>query len=324
MPGMPYVMDKGGTYSVYEDYLSSLDHRLAFLANMRNKNVPRSDIPALDTSHLAGSLADKKSHVHVDWLGSPTFTNGDWKQPDDPNVAPFLASKSTGWWMNWWGPAEAILRETFQRAIEVSLGLIHVPATSNGGALLPASTTAVAGNPPLSDITRFWSIDIIWTCGAPTLQGWVTWRKQGTGFSDGRVTITLATPGTFDVVVDALGNVTNVASNMFENPEPPQNDIPAGDDYKVDPGDVLDDIDAEAGMWIIGAKNTKTIKVVTTEDTLIGVWADVDINGEDLDFAVLQGTFIFPGSRHVATTHDIVTVRPSERHGGVKNSPRKF
>ena len=32
---------------------------------------------------------------------------------------------ATGYWRNWYGDAEGIVRETYTRAIEVSLGIPH-------------------------------------------------------------------------------------------------------------------------------------------------------------------------------------------------------
>jgi uncharacterized membrane protein YgcG len=247
---MPYIAEKTGVFCVYEDYLQDLEHRLEMLVNLRNLNVRLSDKPVLEASSLPtpadlGGLTKAewyKAHVHRDWHGSPTFTGGRWVQPP---------GSRTGWWKHWHGPAEKILREAFLRAIEVSLGIEHEAPTRTlrpGGGFEPGELPAVRQAPPdhpvRSRITRFWPIEILWVCGSPMLQGWVTWRKHGDAREAGQVTLLLTTPWPL------------WGHGLYLNPEPPTPpQAPADKDYKVGPGTV-EDVAHPRGMWVVGADET--------------------------------------------------------------------
>jgi hypothetical protein len=320
MGAMPYMVEKGRVFSVYEDYLSSMDRRLAMLANVRTLNVPMWEALALASPNLRSPPFDLpnyeallKQHTQNHWHGAPTFAGGTWNYP--PINLPTLPA-TTGWWKNWTGPAEGILRNTFLRAIEVSLGLVHAdPVAKNPVVMQPPHAHTVNGVPNLNDITRFWPIEFLWICGAPTLQGWVTWRKTGNGFSEGQVTVIFSTPPAMGVYA------------MYNDPEPGTGAPPDsfGLNYATDPGTVTTtnplasakaDVNAERGMWVIGAKKTVTIAVNTTT---VQVY-DIDWDGDpDIVIATTK-----PSSRYVATDSAVQTVRPSEFDGGVLSSPTKF
>ena len=70
---------------------------------------------------------------------------------------------STGYWRNWYGDAGGIVAQTFIRAVEVSLGLDHVPPDTDVSHLHPR---------------RCWPIEVFWRCPAPWFEGWVTWRRD--------------------------------------------------------------------------------------------------------------------------------------------------
>jgi hypothetical protein len=315
MGAMPYMVEKGRVFSVYEDYLSSMDRRLAMLANVRKLNVPMWEALALESPNL-GTPPNQglKDHTRDHWHGTPSFVGGKWT---------YQASQTTrGWWQNWVGPAEGILRATFQRAIETSLGVLHVAPAAQPGGIQAPNAHGVAGIPPVSEITRFWPIEFVWVCGAPSLQGWVTWRKTGDGFSDGQVTVILSTPPALD-----MSTTPPSMYKMYNDPEPdPLTPPGTGPDYKLNPANALTpttdlaDVAAERGMWVIGAKRTATVPVNTTSVSVAAT--DVDWDG-DID-VVIAITVVQPASRHVATDSTIVTVRPSEFAGGVRNSPTKF
>src|SRR5262249_22179550 len=84
----------------------------------------------------------------------------------------FTPSTTDRPFQNYEGDVEAIMRETFIRAIEVSLGL------DNGE--------------DVNSATRFWPIEYFWKCPTAWVEGWVTWRQEVSG--EGHVTVHLLTP----------------------------------------------------------------------------------------------------------------------------------
>jgi hypothetical protein len=307
MVGMPYVMEKGPAFSVCEDYFVSIDRRLAFLANVRNLNVPLWDTVILESATLPATTA---AHFKDHWLGAPIFNGTDWR------ADPLLAVDHTGWWHNWFGPAEGIIRESFERAIEVSLGIAHKPVVGNGSAAFdPPKRTYDPNTLPLSEVKRCWPVEILWACGTPTLQGWVTWRQHGTGWADGQVTLVFTTPG--------IEGYPMYADPQPTNPPPPP-PTPAPPDYELYPGD-LADAAFERGMWVIGARTTKIQTVSTTEsiDVEGGIEVVERATGVHTVFAG-PVSVILPKTIHFATDSAIDVVRPSETDGGVLNVPRKY
>jgi hypothetical protein len=313
---MPYIAEKTGVFNVYEDYLDDLEHRLEMLVNLRNLNVRLSDKPVLEASSLPtpGNLAPGqtkadwyKQHVHRDWHGSPVFNAGTWVQP---------AGQTTGWWQRWFGPAEKILRESFLRAIEVSLGLAHRPpsqATRPDGAPDPDERPALhvvpEDAPVRAEVTRFWPIEILWVCGSPMLQGWVTWRQHGVYPAAGQVTLLLTTPWPL------WGHPLNLNPTPDTPPQPP-----ADRDYKVDPGTVQD-VAHPRGMWVIGAEETKVREEPEWDGDAggaagAGTGATPQGGGADDDAGYSRGWYRGGGL--------IVTVRPTEADGGVLNRGRRY
>jgi len=170
--------------------------------------------PALDKDPEYETLAKRQAHLRNDWFGADggdtdggthSFSQavldrlGDDDRerfaPSAPDIhagavhlhtwtcevaeaapAGLGAWPTTGFWAQYFGNVEAILRETLVRAIEVSLGLDHGEAVPAGGP------------------TRRLPIELFWKCPQRWFEGWVTWRwdqHHGTG----QVTVILATPG---------------------------------------------------------------------------------------------------------------------------------
>lgn len=160
-------------------------------------------------------------------------------------------------------------------------------------------------------ITRWWPIELLWVCGAPTLQGWVTWRRHGIGPTDGQVTIVFTTPGICD-------------KPLWQCVTPPVNNMRRRPDYALDPGTV-DDVRAERGMWLVTARCSTT----PVERTA----CDVDMPGFSPDDDTLP---MAPGStsamlamrsvKHLSPDDppDVVVVRPSEIDGGVLGRPTPY
>src|SRR3954453_6399989 len=139
--GMPYHFHKGHTWQTIDRYLSThdLDKRVErkkkVLDALRDPDVyPRfTDIFAviapssyspptanLPTPPKSDPVAALVAHMNKDWFGLRKHGDSWAEQPA------FAADHdTTGFWSNWYGDAEAIVRETTERAIEVSLGITH-------------------------------------------------------------------------------------------------------------------------------------------------------------------------------------------------------
>jgi hypothetical protein len=171
MPGaMPYLLDKGPYFEVIEDILSNGARRIAALGALRN-GAPLAGLVGFDSDSLSGdgqTMEYRVDHLYKDWFGMiQDTTPGPWHK--QPGVFP------TGFWRGYQGDPEAILRETMERAIELSLGLAP-------GAALP-SPNATA---------RDWPIDVYWICQGPWFQCWVLWREGATS-ATGHVTVLITT-----------------------------------------------------------------------------------------------------------------------------------
>jgi hypothetical protein len=178
MPGMPYHLEKGPVLSVLEDLLHKPASTLAqVLARLRDPTVPLAEVGGLDSTTLNvqpyPTLQSRIDHLERDWFGFAPGTQA--QEPFD------LANhRTTGKWESYYGDVAAIVRATFIRAIEVSLGLDH-------------------GEDPPG--TRHWPIELFWKCPNPWFEGWVTWRRDPTT-GHGQVTLVLATPGNGALVHD--------------------------------------------------------------------------------------------------------------------------
>ena len=90
------------------------------------------DSHSLDTTRgLVRTEDQRKDHQNRHWYGKTYLGPGLWG-PQQPFNA--VTHPRTGFWHNWYGDAEGIVRETYIRAIEVSLGIPHeVPASRAPG-----------------------------------------------------------------------------------------------------------------------------------------------------------------------------------------------
>ena len=128
---------------------------------------PRPNMKSLDSQWLDPAhgginyVQDRIEHQNLDWYGKK-MVGGVWQ--DQPAFNEYT-NRTTGFWHNWYGNAEGIIRETYTRAIEVSLGIPHDPAQTNA--------QWIANN-----MVRAWPIEIFNRCPAPWFEGWVTWRDH--------------------------------------------------------------------------------------------------------------------------------------------------
>lgn len=124
---------------------------------------------------------------------------------------------ATGFWFQYFGDVDAIMRETLIRSIEVSLGLEHDEVPANGRT------------------DRWMPIELFWKCPQRWFEGWVGWRWDATHGS-GQVTTMLATPGSGKPVLEhpglgqaPLGEPHAVIASPLDVPAgpPPDGDGPA-------------------------------------------------------------------------------------------------
>jgi hypothetical protein len=184
MPLMPYQLEKGPIWSVVEsalqqgpkeaysllELLRDPSHQIADGPLVKSKTLDYTD-PKTGAKVTAQTRGD---HLNHDWFGMVKQANGSWaKEPDsafDPQTHP-----STGFWINYWGDVEEIVRETFVRAIEVSLGLQHGQIHSSRGRF-----------------HRHWPVSIFLKCPTPWFEGWVTWNAKA-----GEVVVHFLVPGNY-------------------------------------------------------------------------------------------------------------------------------
>ncbi|MGQ0431539.1 MAG: hypothetical protein ACT452_03925 [Microthrixaceae bacterium] len=265
---MPYSLEKGPYFSVIEDFANGSRARMIeTLAHLRS-GAPISQLRALDSTTLdkgpysTQQLAD---HLNTDWFGFVKDATGAWvrQPPFDTNSA-----DHTGFWMEWYGDCEAVFRETLIRGCEVSLGLDH-------------------GQVPRGQATpRYWPVEIFWRCPIPWFEGWVTWRRHGTGAGDGQVTLLISTPG---------------HGHPLRNTPLRQNE-PAGSGYARDASRA----EGPQGMWVVSQSYHRPWPSSTTAESGLGEWR-------------------FPTQGLAYESQGpVVVVAPPEREGGVLNPPRHW
>ncbi|HUQ40663.1 MAG TPA: hypothetical protein VM030_10965 [Acidimicrobiales bacterium] len=241
MPGtMPYSLEKGPYLSVMEDFASTTDHMVQTLQQMR-QGVPVSDNPVVASPSLDAGPYDKKArvqHVNADWFGMRQQSSGAWsaQPPFDP-----LTNPTTGFWLHWYGDAEAIFRATMIRGIEVALGLDH-------GEEIPSRPR------------RSWPMQFLWKCPQPWYEGWVAWQQHGKGADGGQVTVLFATPGH--------------GEGIRNSPL-----LPAG--AKAQPGYEVEPASSSGrnGMWVITHAYQEPRLTPTTVPTGMGAWPTVTTIG---------------------------------------------
>jgi hypothetical protein len=237
---MPYSLEKGPYFEVLEDFINgSVEHITDTLEALRNgdaiTSIPSITSTTLDVANM--DLQYRINHVNQHWFGKYPDQTGA-VQPQAPYDA--LSNPSTGFWLHWYGDAEAIFRQTSIRAIEVALGLNH-------GEALPSRHR----------VRRRWPIHFLWKCPQPWFEGWVSWHRTGRGDRDGEVTMIFATPG------HGIG-----LRNTPLRP-PGEEKTPAG--YELEPKSS----DGDLGMWVITHAYHAPRVITTTIPSGSGNWPPI-------------------------------------------------
>ena len=170
--GMPYVLTRENDVFQQVERLAAdgqaqLDDLNRLLRLRTSADKPLWESPSVDAKAV--------HHVQEHWFGSPDVSN-----PKQKTALP-THRPTTGWWDQWWGDAHEIVRQTFQRAYQVSLGIPGDDPTSVATTFQPGS--------------QCWPITVLWMCGSLLFQGFVTWDQ-------GHVTAVIATPGVDPHYVD--------------------------------------------------------------------------------------------------------------------------
>ena len=173
---MPYSLEKGPYLAVMEDFVNGSEDRMKqVLTGLRNGD-PIASNGSFNSSTLNGSPLDHDGlidHTNRHWFGMTRRPNNQGWKPQDPwNPA---TNPQTGFWSEWYGDCEGILRETLVRGFEMALGLKHKENVNNS--------------------KRYWYVEAFWRCPIPWFEGWVTWREHDAAPRGGQVTLLISTPG---------------------------------------------------------------------------------------------------------------------------------
>ncbi len=152
-----------------------------------------------------------------------------WTTAVAPLVGPdFDGWPATGFWHQYFGDVEGIVRETLIRALEVSLGLDHGQEIPTDGPV------------------RRLPIELFWKCPQCWFDGWVTWRFDRAA-GTGQVTVLFTTPGSgkpiLEQALDGAGAFVPRTSRT-----PATGPAPAG----PAPSDPAANAEQAAkGMWVV-------------------------------------------------------------------------
>jgi hypothetical protein len=181
MTNMPYHLEKGLLMAVFDDMSANASTRelCTCLDGLRN-GIPIEQVGPFDAEalHGGGWPVDVVEHLNRDWFGYvPGVAAGSPAWVPDPAGRP-----DTGWWVNYRGNVEKIVRRTMIHALEVSLG---VPSWDSpaGGARVAAAAT------------RRWPVSYLVKCSQAFFEGWVSWTN-----APGAVTVVFATPADRGIV----------------------------------------------------------------------------------------------------------------------------
>lgn len=236
MPGgMPYSFEKGPYFSVVESFANSSSANMLKALRHLRAGKPISDLPALDSVTLDAGPYDKAqlaAHLDRDWFGfQQDPTTGTWSKQPDFNPA---SQSHTGFWVEWYGDAEAVFREALIRACEICLGLDH------------------GEDPPGRAVPRHWYLEVFWRCPLPWFETWVTWRQHGDARRQGQVTVVVSTPSHGHVV---------------KNSPVRPNEGPQGG-YRLNPGKA----EGPQGMWVVSQPYHRPWPKIVSEESGLGEW----------------------------------------------------
>jgi hypothetical protein len=190
----------------------------------------------------------------------------------------------TGFWVQYFGNVEEIVRQTLIRTIELSLGLEHGEDVPSGGP------------------RRVLPVELFWKCPQRWFEGWVTWRWDET-HGTGQVTTIFATPGSGKPVLqnpldgrDAKASPSSLVTTAGQIPVGP-----GPSSGRANPGQ------AAKGMWVVTHQHHLEMPDLPDHfPSASGDWAIPEF-----------------GPTYVGLC-DVVCVEPSEQDGGVNPYGRVY
>jgi hypothetical protein len=182
MTNMPYHLEKGGLMAVFDDMSANASTKelCTCLDGLRN-GLPIEQVGPFGATALgtgSGWPVSVVEHLNRDWFGyvpGASATDPDWI-PDPANPP------DTGWWVNYRGNVEKIVRRTMVHALEVSLGV-------------PSWDSPAGGSHVAAVATRRWPISYLVKCSQAFFEGWISWTN-----TPGAVTVVFATPADRGIV----------------------------------------------------------------------------------------------------------------------------
>jgi hypothetical protein len=164
-----------------------------------------------------------------------------WTKPTPSYPTPRRTWPHTGFWRQYYGDVEEIVRETMLTALRVALGITR----------------------PGESPRRHLDLEIFWKCGQPWFEGWVTWNLPATAPELGRVTVIFATPGTGSNVLTEAGTLGRVDPQL----------APRITASSVEPPASIGDALRRRGMWLITHElNLLLPPIPSTRPTGLGEW----------------------------------------------------
>ncbi|HEY2811922.1 MAG TPA: hypothetical protein VGJ03_00520 [Acidimicrobiales bacterium] len=317
--GMPYHLEKGPVFSTFEAHkYQTKDVYCDILGQLRQKDatgnyavdicdlLPYKD-PALNYGPY-NTQELRRYHMNVHWFGMlPTgqVANGRATYtPQTNGTFQWIDNPTTGWWRNYFGDVEGIMRETLTRAAEIALGLDH------GEAIPPKSQRARL---------RCWPMEYVVTCPAAWFEGWLSWRKTGNGQRDGHVTINMVVPA------HVQPNEPGPQDLDFQNPRdggvldsplrPPQR---GGNDYVAQPQAPT----GPYGMWVITHwdhnMELAILNVYDADGNTVGSAATSNTPTPQGQWPLPSFGLVYHGMPDpTGSGNGIVCVQPAEADGGV-------
>jgi hypothetical protein len=176
---MPYHLEKGPTLRLIEEHLN--DSTAAMLQTLQGLRTTPPNSPAWLQNSMpalwadprfqqspAGSGAAVRDDLMRNWLGFH-------EDPNAPGVWTAGTEATTGYWIGYRGNVSEIVRNAFQWALELALGLDHPGSTAN----------------PRPDP---WPIELFWKCPTPWFEAWVVQRPIDPAQTRGLISVMFLTP----------------------------------------------------------------------------------------------------------------------------------
>jgi len=313
MPPMPYHLEKGPIWSVLEDYANAGPERLIELLLTLRSGDPVATAGGLDSPNLDApkypTYQDRVDHVNRDWFGMYHDSTGTWVEQQDTDFDP-LFHPETGFWQNYFGDVQELLRVTLIRTCEVALGLDHGADIARG-----------------QSTPRCWPISFFLRCPTPWFEGWVTWHASTTD------------PQGAGHVVTHIHTPPHGSPVMTSPLSPPNRSGPKFPEYVEEPTAC----DSQYGMWIVTYRHhVENMAIVPYEGDYIADQRPVysaeearqlQLEMEDRSSGQLTNTntgtpvglWLFPTLGPVWKGEGgIVTVQPCEADGGVLSAGRPY